>query len=73
MDQLIEFPYCGGIVRVQVQAKAVIVNFFGQRFQFSATKAALRERVRLEIRKAGLSSQLDKIIRTEAATARKHM
>lgn len=71
MEQLIEFMYCGAAVRVQVQPKAVIVNFFGQRFQFSATKAALRERVRAEIRKAGLSSQLDKIVKNEAAKARK--
>jgi len=71
VEQLIQFTFGGASVRVEVKPKEVIVNFFGQRFQFSSTQAALRERVRAEIRKAGLSHQLDKVINREAATARK--
>lgn len=71
MEQVIEFTFGGAAVRVQVQAKSVIVNFFGRPLQFSATQSALRERVRAEIRKAGLSRQLDKVINREAETARK--
>lgn len=71
MEQVIEFMFSGCPVRVQVQPKAVIVNFFGRPLQFSATQAALRERVRVEVRKAGLGRQLDKIISCEVGAGRK--
>lgn len=71
MEQVIEFMYSGCPVRVEVKPKAVIVHFFGRPFQFSATPSALRERVRAEIRKAGMSGQLNTIITKEAGTVRR--
>lgn len=57
----IEFMFGGGQVRVEMLPKQVLVNFFGQRMDFTATKSALRERVREEIRKAGFMAHLNKI------------
>jgi len=54
--------YCGAPVKVQLQAKAVIVNFVGRPHQFSALGAALRARVQAEISRAGLSAQLSRIL-----------
>lgn len=71
MHQVIEFMFSGAPVRVEVQDKAVIVHFFGRPLQFGATKAALRERVRAEITKAGLSQHLSRIISKEGAAATK--
>jgi hypothetical protein len=58
----LEFQFGGGNVKVEFLPKQVIVNFFGTRFDFTATQASLRERCRTEIRKAGLSAHLDKVL-----------
>lgn len=58
----LEFQFGGGNVKVEFLPKQVIVNFFGTRFDFTATQASLRERCRIEIRKAGLTAQLEKVL-----------
>lgn len=58
----LEFQFGGGNVKVEFLAKQVVVNFFGTRFDFTATQASLRERCRTEIRKAGLSAHLEKVL-----------
>lgn len=58
----LEFQFGGGNVKVEFLPKQVIVNFFGTRFDFTATQASLRERCRTEIRKAGLTAQLEKVL-----------
>lgn len=58
----IEFSYGGGNVKMEFLPKQIIVNFFGARMDFLATKAALRDRCRTEIRKAGMGYYLDKVL-----------
>jgi len=65
MENSIEFMFNGCPVRVLVQAKAVVVNFVGRPLQFSATGAVLRERVRAELKKAGLGVQMEKALSRE--------
>lgn len=59
----IEFRFGGGNVKVEFLPKQVIVNFFGNRLDFTATKAALRERCSEEIRRAGLTAHLNKVLK----------
>lgn len=62
MEHTIEFMFSGAPVKVFIQPKAVVVKFVGQRFQFTALQAALRERVRAEVNKAGFGAHLGKIL-----------
>lgn len=71
MENAIEFMFNGCQVKVLVQAKAVIVNFFGRPLQFSATGAVLRERVRAEVKKAGLAVQMEKALARERKSIKK--
>jgi len=59
----LEFSFGGGNVKVEFLPKQVMVNFFGRRLDFTATQAALRERCRVEIRQAGMSAHLEKVLR----------
>ncbi|ARF52756.1 hypothetical protein [Pantoea stewartii] len=58
----LEFRFGGGNVKVEFLPKQVMVNFFGTRFDFTATQASLRERCRDEVRKAGLTALLEKTL-----------
>lgn len=58
----IEFMFGGGVVKVELNPKQVVVHFFGTRFDYSATKAALRTRVETEVRKAGFWPQMARIL-----------
>lgn len=58
----IEFMFGGGQVKVELNPRQVVVHFFGTRFDYSATKAALRARVEAEVRKAGFWPQMTRIL-----------